>query len=77
MNVAFSNFNTKVGKPVTPGLNPQNQGELEDTYYGRFRVIVKQRFFGLKLEEEPFMEFINMFPVRNHFSIFSYLPLGI
>jgi len=49
-------------KPSLPSINVQNPTTAEDTYYGRFRSIVKQRFFGLKLEESPFMEFIDSNP---------------
>jgi len=44
--------------------NTQENAEKtpEETFYGKFRSIVKQRFFGLKLEEEPFMEFIESSP---------------
>ncbi len=46
-------------KASLPAINIQNPiNPEEETYYGKFRMIVKQRFFGLKLEEEPFMEFI-------------------
>jgi len=46
-------------KANLPAININNPiNPEEETYYGKFRMIVKQRFFGLKLEEEPFMEFI-------------------
>ena len=51
-------------KPSLPSINIQNLNETEETYYGRFRSIVKQRFFGLKLEEDPFMEYVDSNPVR-------------
>jgi len=51
-----------------PSINIQNSTNLngsEETYYGRFRTIVKQRYFGIKLEEHVFMEFIDSNPVRD------------
>ena len=45
-------------KPNLPLISVNNSATLEETFYGKFRSIVKQRFFGLKLEEEPFMEFL-------------------
>ena len=45
---------------IAKSPNTQEDAEKtpEEAFYGEFRSIVKQRFFGLKLEEEPFMEFI-------------------
>lgn len=51
-------------KPSTPLINVQASCP-EETYYGNFRSIVKQRYFGIKLEEDPFMEFIDQNQVEN------------
>lgn len=58
-------------KPSFPMINIQNPSTSEETFYGKFRSIVKQRYFGIKLEEDPFMEFIDANPVsmnRFHFT---------
>lgn len=53
-------------KSSTPLINVQNTSEIEETYYGKFRSIVKQRYFGIKLEEVPFMEFIDQNQVEDY-----------
>lgn len=56
-----------------PSITVQDHSQLDDTsFYGKFRTIVKQKFFGIKLEEEPFMEFIENNPVRTSNEIFVY-----
>jgi len=59
-------------KIILPSINIQNPTSPVETYYGRFRSIVKQRFFGLKLEEDTFMEFIDSNPVRKSQILFIY-----
>ena len=49
----FFSFNNQ-GQTKQPALTIPN----ENSFYGRFRSIVKQRYFGIKLEEEPFMTFL-------------------
>jgi len=64
MTTAVQDFD----KASLPAINIQNPvNPEEETYYGKFRMIVKQRFFGLKLEEEPFMEFIEGDQVKSLF----------
>lgn len=51
-------------KGATPSIQVQkfepekNADDAEVSFYGQFRSIVKQRYFQLKLEEGPFMEYV-------------------
>ena len=64
---------SQLSTPIHSHLNPENfpsikidtqQLEWEKSYYGSFRCIVKQNYFGIKLEEGPFTEFSNQNPVN-------------